>query len=120
MLRELTGFAGVGWVDGARGAVLAYAIAGSLTRAPLVVEAARMGGVRLAEVVGVVVREIVVAMIVLLPAGVVYWAGGPSVAVVALACAAGIAYLAVLYRREESVRRWVARTIGRGGQEEAG
>jgi len=120
MLRELTGFAGVGWVDGARGAVLAYAIAGSLTRAPLVVEAARMGGVRLAEVVGLVAREIVVAMIVLLPAGVVYWAGGPSVAVVALACAAGIAYLAVLYRREESVRRWVARTIGRGGQEEAG
>ena len=118
MLRELTGFAGVGWMDGARAAVLVYAIAGSLARAPLVVEAVRLGGVRLAEVVGLVAREIAVAMIVLLPAGVVYWAGGPDAAAVALACAAAIAYLAVLYRREESVRRWVARMIGWDEHEE--
>jgi len=119
VLKDLTGFGGFSGLDGARAAVLAYALAGSLTRAPQVVEAIRLGGVHLGEVVGIVAREIAVAMIVLLPAGAMYWAGGPDLAAVALACAAGLAYLAIVYRRDEAVRRWVARRIGWEKEEEA-
>ena len=105
------GAAGPVWLDGPRVAVFLYALAGSLVEGGLLLDAVRLGGVRPAEVAGVVMREVAVSAALLLPAAIVFWAGGPPVPALALASLGAVAQFVVLYRREEAVRRWTWRAV---------
>ena len=100
------------WLNGPRMGVFFYALASLLIEGNLVKDAVRLGGVRTADVAGVVTREIAVSAALLLPAGLVFWAGGPRLVAVGLTVIATLAQFVILYRREEAVRRWVWKAIG--------
>jgi hypothetical protein len=101
------------FLGGPRSALICFSAVGAAVFTHQLGRALRLGRVSRWRVGGLVLRELMRATMLLLPASFAYWLGSAQSICLAILCTATVAHLALLYRREPMVRAWTRALLPR-------